>query len=247
MGGVAREPPRAFSTGRRLSSWRVARHWRCGDDRRRMSACLSESKFMRLLIFAALLCVATLTVRVGDAVAAGCDSIAGELRDCPRLPAVTVGRDLRVEVVTRERTVTLRPRGDEEPPCPDGKCVCKEVVQHFDFKGPVPGFRAWLDPLLASGALPLISAAESQRLRDALATGDARMDETHREFTDKLNESYKPIAQTVSTVDCPRNSTAKAGDTIVCTADLDGNKVRVQAKFTDDNGNVDFSTDSGDH
>ena len=28
----------------------------------------------------------------------------------------------------------------------------------------------------------------------------------------------------------------------MCTADVDGNKVRVQAKFTDDNGNVDFST-----
>ena len=168
MGGVAREPPRAFSTGRRLSSWRVARHWRCGDDRRRMSACLSESKFMRLLIFAALLCVATLTVRVGDAVAAGCDSIAGELRDCPRLPAVTVGRDLRVEVVTRERTVTLRPRGDEEPPCPEGKCVCKEVVQHFDFKGPVPGFRAVNDEEGRAAAATTCTTASNSVLRAAL-------------------------------------------------------------------------------
>ena len=76
----------------------------------------------------------------------------------------------------------------------------------------------------------------------SFSTGGPDYAKLERAITDKLNESYKPISQTVSTVDCPKNSTAKAGDTIVCTADVDGNKVRVQAKFTDDNGNVDFST-----
>lgn len=96
---------------------------------------------MRLPALAVLFFIAM--VLAPNAVAAdACSSIAGGLRECPQLPRVSVGRVLRVEVITRERLLTLRPRGDEEPPCPDGNCACKEVVQHFDFKGPVPGFRA---------------------------------------------------------------------------------------------------------
>lgn len=95
---------------------------------------------MRIAL-AAFLSLAAFTAPA-SAAADGCTSIAGGLRDCPPMPRVSYGRDLRVEVLSRERSLTLRPRGDEEPPCPEGKCVCKEVVQHFDFKGPVPGFRA---------------------------------------------------------------------------------------------------------
>jgi hypothetical protein len=61
-------------------------------------------------------------------------------------------------------------------------------------------------------------------------------------ITDKLNESYAPISRQVSKVDCPTEATPKIGDTFICNADIDGNEVRVQAKVTDDKGNVDFST-----
>ncbi|MBP6013755.1 MAG: hypothetical protein KBA31_16125 [Alphaproteobacteria bacterium] len=123
---------------------------------------------MRFLVLAALLSLAALAVRAGVAESSGCESIAGALRGCPRLPAVTVGGDLRVEVVTRERTLTLRPRGDEEPPCPDGKCVCKEVVQHFDFKGPVPGFRAVNDEEGRAAAATTCTTASNSVLRAAV-------------------------------------------------------------------------------
>jgi hypothetical protein len=61
-------------------------------------------------------------------------------------------------------------------------------------------------------------------------------------ITDKLNETYASITRQVSSVGCPRDAMPKTGDTFICNADIDGNKVRVQAKVTDDKGNVDFST-----
>lgn len=61
-------------------------------------------------------------------------------------------------------------------------------------------------------------------------------------ITDELNKSYAAIDRRVSSVDCPRQSSLKKGDTFICTADLDGNDVRVQAEATDDEGNVDFKT-----
>lgn len=61
-------------------------------------------------------------------------------------------------------------------------------------------------------------------------------------ITDELNKSYAAINRTVSSVDCPHQSSLKKGDTFVCTADLEGNDVRVQAQATDDDGNLDFKT-----
>ena len=58
-------------------------------------------------------------------------------QDCPPLPRVTYGPNLRVEVVTVKRSLTFPA---VEVDCPGGKCVCDEAVQHLDFKGPVPGF-----------------------------------------------------------------------------------------------------------
>jgi Domain of unknown function (DUF4333) len=60
--------------------------------------------------------------------------------------------------------------------------------------------------------------------------------------TDELNKSYTAISRQVSGVDCPTDSKPKTGETFICNADVDGNTVRVQAKVTDDDGNVDFRT-----
>lgn len=61
-------------------------------------------------------------------------------------------------------------------------------------------------------------------------------------ITDELNNAYADISRQVSSVDCPRQSELKSGDTFVCNADLDGNSVRVLVTATDDEGNVDFKT-----
>lgn len=62
-------------------------------------------------------------------------------------------------------------------------------------------------------------------------------------IADELNASYAAFAQQVSAVDCPRSSEEpKAGDSFVCTASVGGQTVRVEAKVTDDDFNVSFST-----
>lgn len=61
-------------------------------------------------------------------------------------------------------------------------------------------------------------------------------------ITDELDGAYTDISRKVSSVECPRQSELKTGDTFVCKADLDGNTVRVLVTATDDEGNVDFKT-----
>jgi hypothetical protein len=96
---------------------------------------------MRRLFAAAIL---SLTILPAAPAAAGdtCASIAGGLRGCAPLPALSVGPDLHVEVKTRSRTLDFAGTAKDEFPCPESKCRCQEHVEHFDFKGPVPGFRA---------------------------------------------------------------------------------------------------------
>ncbi len=61
-------------------------------------------------------------------------------------------------------------------------------------------------------------------------------------ITDELNAAYSKMSRQVSSVDCPRQAnTPKAGDTFVCTADVEGNDVRVEVKLADDEG-ANFST-----
>lgn len=96
---------------------------------------------MRRLVATAVLALTLLAA--GPAAAADrCTSIAGGLQDCPPLPAVSVGPDLHVEVKARKRVLEFAPADEDEIPCPENKCRCEEHVEHFDFKGPVPGFRA---------------------------------------------------------------------------------------------------------
>jgi len=76
----------------------------------------------------------------------------------------------------------------------------------------------------------------------SMSTGGPDYPKLEGAITEELNDSYKGISRKVTRVDCPRADTLKAGDTFICTADVDGNAVRVQVRATDDDGNVDFST-----
>jgi hypothetical protein len=61
-------------------------------------------------------------------------------------------------------------------------------------------------------------------------------------ITDELNTAYAKMSRQVSSVDCPRQpDTPKAGDTFICTADVEGNAVRVEVELADDES-ADFST-----
>src|SRR5262245_54847570 len=68
-----------------------------------------------------------------------CTSIAQ--RDCAPLPRVMAKGNLRVEILTRKRELSFAPGPDDEPCYGGGKCVCGEVIEHLDIKGPVPAFR----------------------------------------------------------------------------------------------------------
>ncbi len=95
---------------------------------------------------------------------------------------------------------------------------------------------------LVSKIGPLLLAPALASCSFSFSAGGPDYTKLEKAITDKLNESYAPISRQVSSVDCPTDGTPKTGDTFVCNADIDGNKVRVQAKVTDDKGNVDFST-----
>lgn len=61
-------------------------------------------------------------------------------------------------------------------------------------------------------------------------------------ITDELNAAYAQMSRQVSSVVCPRQSnTPKAGDTFVCTADVEGHDVRVEVELADDES-ADFRT-----
>lgn len=125
---------------------------------------------MRHVFFLAV--VVLLLAAGSPARAAGCASIAD--RDCPSLPAVTAKGDLRVEIKTREGEYVfpMPPDYSGEPvlaaACPDGKCVCREAVQHLDFKGPVPGFRQVNEDEMRAAAARTCSAANALVRRDVV-------------------------------------------------------------------------------
>jgi hypothetical protein len=62
-------------------------------------------------------------------------------------------------------------------------------------------------------------------------------------IADELNKEYASMSRQVSSVECPRPADPpKAGSSFNCIADLEGNDVRVEVTFTDDDYNVDYST-----
>jgi len=91
---------------------------------------------LRLLI--GLLAVLT-ALGVAEAQGTVCTSITQ--RDCAPLPRVMAKGNLRVEIITRKRELSFVPGPDDEPCHGGGTCVCGEVIEHLDFKGPVPAFR----------------------------------------------------------------------------------------------------------
>ncbi|MDZ4264704.1 MAG: DUF4333 domain-containing protein [Mycobacterium sp.] len=77
----------------------------------------------------------------------------------------------------------------------------------------------------------------------SFSSGGPDYEKLETAIADELNTQYSAISRQVSAVECPRPSTPpKAGSSFNCIADLDGNDVRVEVKFTDDDYNVDFAT-----
>ena len=59
----------------------------------------------------------------------------------------------------------------------------------------------------------------------------------------ELDSSYASIDRTVSAVSCPELAeNPEPGDTLICTADLDGEDVRVEVLVEDEDYNVTFNT-----
>lgn len=91
--------------------------------------------------------------------------------------------------------------------------------------------------LLVSGAA-LVSACSF-----SASVGGLDYDKLKTAITDELNKSYSSVGQKVSSIDCPEQSPApKKGDKFTCTAEVSGQKVRVETTVTDDDYNVNFST-----
>ncbi len=85
---------------------------------------------------------------------------------------------------------------------------------------------------------PAIAACQFTASADTLDYGIVE-----RAIADELNSSYASMSQHVSSVDCPRSAEPpQAGDSFVCTADVDGKAVRVEVVVTDADYNVTFST-----
>lgn len=79
----------------------------------------------------------------------------------------------------------------------------------------------------------------------SFSSGGPDYEKLESAISDELNTQYSSMAtaRQVSGVECPRPSDPpKAGSSFNCIADLEGNDVRVQVNFTDDDYNVDFST-----
>lgn len=96
-------------------------------------------------------------------------------------------------------------------------------------------------PILVTlaAAFPLLTACQFS----FSAGGGPDYEKLENAMTDELNTQYESISRQVSGVVCPRlDKVPKSGDTITCVAGLDGNDVRVEAKFTSDDYDVDFET-----
>ncbi len=77
----------------------------------------------------------------------------------------------------------------------------------------------------------------------SFSAGGPNYEKLEKSIADQLNDTYSEIGQKVSSVTCPTSQpTPKQGDTFICNADIDGEKVRVEVTVSDDEGNVRFST-----
>jgi hypothetical protein len=89
----------------------------------------------------------------------------------------------------------------------------------------------------------LLLASPLAACQFSASTGGLDYSKLETAITDELNKSYSSISQKVSSVDCPEQSPGPGkGDKFVCTAEVAGEKVRVETTVTDDDYNVHFGT-----
>lgn len=93
------------------------------------------------------------------------------------------------------------------------------------------------------GAALLLAASALSGCQVSVGSGGLDYDKLEGAITTELNNNYTAISRQVAGVDCPRQATApKAGDALICNADLEGQTVRVRATVSDENYNVHFDT-----
>jgi hypothetical protein len=77
----------------------------------------------------------------------------------------------------------------------------------------------------------------------SFSAGGPDYDKLEKSISDELEGTYSEITPTAPKVTCPRDQpNPEKGDTFICTADVEGEPVRVEVKVNDDEGNVGFST-----
>ncbi|MGE2729508.1 DUF4333 domain-containing protein [Mycolicibacterium vaccae] len=92
--------------------------------------------------------------------------------------------------------------------------------------------------LLVAGAMLALPACQM-----SVSTGGLDYEKLETAITDELNSSYQSVSEQVTSLDCPRESPGPGkGDKLICTAEVGGQQVRVEATVTDDDYNVDFVT-----
>ncbi|MDY6999780.1 MAG: DUF4333 domain-containing protein, partial [Actinomycetota bacterium] len=91
--------------------------------------------------------------------------------------------------------------------------------------------------LLSCGTALMLTACQF-----SFSSGGLDHEKLANAITDELNASYEPISQQVSSVECPEDENPGPGETIICTASVGDQTVRVESTVTDEDYNVDFST-----
>lgn len=77
----------------------------------------------------------------------------------------------------------------------------------------------------------------------SFSVGGLDYEELERAIGAELDSSYESIGAATSSVSCPELAeTPEPGDTLICTADLEGEDVRVEVVVEDEDFNVTFNT-----
>lgn len=77
----------------------------------------------------------------------------------------------------------------------------------------------------------------------SFSAGGPDYDKLEKSISDELKGTYSEITPNAPKVTCPRDQPdPEKGDTFICTAEVEGEPVRVEVKVADDDGNVDFTT-----
>ena len=93
------------------------------------------------------------------------------------------------------------------------------------------------------GAALLLATSVLSGCQVSLGSGGLDYGKLENAIAAELNNNYAAISRHVAGVDCPRQAQApKAGDTLICSADLEGQTVRVRATVSDENYNVKFDS-----